>query len=175
MRFAFGMEAINYVPGYAIENVSSVYDWASLGDAYIVDVGGSRGQAAIELAKNFGNIKLLIQDSAMMIQGADSGVPDEVKGRIDFMAHGLFDLQTVKAPVYFFRLVLRGLSDKYAIQVLKAQIPVLQPGVKILIQDAVMPEPDVIPLWRERMARCVASVDPPYEKKRPTNENLAGQ
>jgi O-methyltransferase domain len=156
MRFASGMQAINYVPGYAIELVSTVYDWASLGDAYIVNVGGSRGQAAIELAKNFGNIKLLVQDSANMIQGAELGVPEELKGRIEFMTHELFEPQTVKAPVYFFRMVFRNLGDEYAVQALKAQIPVLRPGVKILLQDVCMPEPDAIPLWRERVSRYVA-------------------
>jgi hypothetical protein len=50
MRFASGMEALKYVTGYAIDNVSAVYDWTFLGDAYIVNVGGSQGQAAIELA-----------------------------------------------------------------------------------------------------------------------------
>ena len=156
MRFASGMQAINHVPGYAIENVSTVYDWASLGDAYIVNVGGSRGQAAIELAKNFGNIKLLVQESANMIQGAELEVPEELKGRIEFMAHELFEPQSVKAPVYFFRMVFRGLGDQYAVQVLKAQIPALRPGVKILLQDVCMPEPDAIPLWRERISRYVA-------------------
>ena len=157
MRFASAMQAINHVPGYAIEIVSTVYDWASLGDAYIVNVGGSRGQAAaIELAKNFTNIKLLVQDSANMIQGAESGVPEELKGRIEFMTHELFEPQTVKAPVYFFRMVFRNLGDKYAVQALKAQIPVLRPGVKILLQDVCMPEPGAIPLWRERVSRYVA-------------------
>ncbi|KAJ4305848.1 hypothetical protein N0V90_001380 [Kalmusia sp. IMI 367209] len=155
MRFAPGMQAINHVPGYAIENVSTVYDWASLGDAYIVNVGGSRGQAAIELAKNFGNIKLLVQDSANIIQSAESGVPKELEGRVEFMKHELFEPQTVRAHVYFFRMVFRNLGDKYALQVLKAQIPVLRPGVKILIQDVCMPEPDAIPLWRERVSRAV--------------------
>lgn len=149
VRFASAMQAISHVPGYAIELVSTVYDWASLGDAYIVNVGGSRGQAAIELAKNFENIKLLVQDSANMIQGAESGVPAELTGRIEFMAHELFEPQTVKASVYFFRMVFRNLGDKYAVQALKAQIPVLRPGVKILLQDVCMPEPDAIPLWRE--------------------------
>lgn len=155
MRFGTGMQAINHVPGYAIEKVSTVYDWASLGDARIVNVGGSRGQAAIELAKNFGNIKLLVQDGAGMIQGAESGVPEELKGRVEFMPHTLFEPQTVEAPVYFFRMVFRGLGDKYAVEVLKAQIPVLRPGVKILLQDVVMPEPGAIPLCRERVARAV--------------------
>jgi hypothetical protein len=43
MRFASGMGALKYVAGYATKDVSTVYDWASLGDPYIVNVGGSRG------------------------------------------------------------------------------------------------------------------------------------
>lgn len=156
MRFASGMQAIDHVPGYAIGNVSKVYDWASLGDAYIVNVGGSRGQAAIELANNFGNVKLLVQDSAMIIQGAESDVPDQLKGRVEFMKHDLFEPQTVQADVYFFRMVFRNWGDKYAVQALKAQIPVLRPGVRILIQDVCMPEQDTIPLWRERIQRYAA-------------------
>ncbi|PQE32257.1 sterigmatocystin 8-O-methyltransferase protein [Rutstroemia sp. NJR-2017a WRK4] len=50
-------------------------------------------------------------------------------------------------------VVLRGLGDEYDVQVLKAQLPALQPSAKILIQDVVMPKPNVIPLWREIMAR----------------------
>ncbi|TVY62717.1 O-methyltransferase gsfB, partial [Lachnellula suecica] len=155
MRFGSAMQAVNHVPGYAIENLSTVYDWASLGDVYVVNVGGSRGQAAIELAKNFGNINILVQDSAQTIQGAEFAIPEELKGRIEFKAHQLFEPQTVKASVYFFRMVFRGLGDTYAVQVLKAQIPVLKPGVKILIQDVCMPEPHAIPTWRERISRSV--------------------
>lgn len=156
MRFMSGMQAMKYVPGGAIENVSTIYDWASLGDASVVNVSGSRGEAAIELAKNFGNIKLVVQDAAHMIQGAELAVPEELKGRIEFMTHALFEPQTITASVYFFRMVFRTLSDQHAVQVLKAQIPVLRPGAKILLQDVCMPEPDAIPLWRERTARYVA-------------------
>ena len=50
-------------------------------------------------------------------------------------------------------MVFRGLGDAFAIQALQAQIPALKPGVKILIQDVVMPEPGSIPLWKDRNAR----------------------
>jgi hypothetical protein len=53
-------------------------------------------------------------------------------------------------------MVLRNLGDKYAVMALKALIPVLQPGMKILVQDVATPEPDVIPFWRERISRYVA-------------------
>lgn len=30
-RFGTGTQAINHVPGYAVKNVTTVYDWSSLG------------------------------------------------------------------------------------------------------------------------------------------------
>ncbi|KAH9997808.1 sterigmatocystin 8-O-methyltransferase [Xylariaceae sp. FL0662B] len=154
-RFASAMKAFDHFPGYVIRDVPSFYDWASLNNAFIVDVGGSKGHVAIELAKSFGDIKLLVQDMGMVVEGAESGVPDQLKGRVEFMAHELFDPQTVQAGVYFFRAIFHNWSDKYAVRILKAQIPALRPGAKILIQDAIMPDPGHIPLWRERDMRAV--------------------
>ncbi|KAJ4371317.1 hypothetical protein N0V83_004534 [Neocucurbitaria cava] len=154
-RFGAGMEAINLVPGYSIENISTVYDWASLGNATIVNAMGSRGQAAFELAKNFPKLKSIVQDSKDTLVGVNSTIPSELAGRVKFEEHELFAPQDAKADVYFFRMVFRGLGDAFATQALKAQIPALRPGVKILIQDVVMPEPETIPLWRDRFARSV--------------------
>lgn len=150
-----GQQTMKHVPGASFESVTTIYEWASLGDVQVVNVGGSRGQAAIELAKTFESIKVVIQDAPQTIQGAELSIPDNLKERVSFMPHSLFDLQTVKAPVYFFRMLFRGLGDNSAIKVLKAHIPVLEPGVKILIQDVCMPEPNTIPLWMERTARYV--------------------
>ncbi|VUC36746.1 unnamed protein product [Clonostachys rosea] len=155
MRFGSAMKAIDHVPGCAPELISKDYDWASIGNASVVHVGGGRGQIAIELAKNFGHIKLTVQDMEMMIQGAESDVPDQLKGRVEFMKHEPFETQTLEADVYFFRMVFRNWNDNYAVQILKAQIPALRPGAKILIQDGCMPEPDSFPLWLERVQRGV--------------------
>ncbi|CAG8973117.1 hypothetical protein HYALB_00007594 [Hymenoscyphus albidus] len=152
-RFASGIQAINHVPGYSLIDIPTIYDWASLGDVTIIHIAGSRGQAAIELARKFKTLKFLVQDSANMIQGAESGVPEELKGRIEFMAHDIFAPQTIKVPIYFFRMAFRGLSDKHAVQLLRAQIPVLDRGTKILVQDLCMLERDSIPLWRDRISR----------------------
>ena len=151
------MEAINLVPGYSIENISTVYDWASLGNATIVNGMGSRGQAAFELAKNFPKLKFIVQDSKDTLVEVNSTIPSELAGRVNFEEHELFAPQDAEADVYFFRMVFRGLGDAFATQALKAQSPALRPGVKILIQDVVMPEPETIPLWRDRFARYVAT------------------
>lgn len=151
------MQALEHIRGFALVDVLKAYDWDSLGDAFIVHVGGQRGQVATKLAENFGNVKFLVQDSEMIIHGAESDVPAQLKGRVEFQKHELFDPQTVHADVYFFRMALRSWGDKYAVNALKAQIPALRPGVKILIQEVVMPEQETIPLWRERVQRHVAS------------------
>ncbi|KAI0164060.1 sterigmatocystin 8-O-methyltransferase [Xylariaceae sp. FL1272] len=156
MRFAGGMKSLDHVPGCGDWFVAQAYDWASLGNVMIVNVGGQRGSVAIDLASRFKNLKLLVQDSAPVIQGAESAVPAELKERVQFMAHELFADQTVQADVYFFRMVLRNWAEERAINILKAQIPSLRPGSKILIQDAILPAPDSgSPLWRERTMRSV--------------------
>ncbi|KAI1169451.1 sterigmatocystin 8-O-methyltransferase [Nemania sp. FL0916] len=156
MRFAGGMKSLGHVPGCGDGFVYKAYDWASLGNVYIVNVGGQRGSVAIDLASKFDNVKLLVQDAAPVIQGADSAVPAELQERVKFEPHDLFADQTVQADVYFFRMVLRSWADKHAVNILKAQIPALKPGAKILIQDACMPGPNsTSPLWRERTMRSV--------------------
>jgi hypothetical protein len=151
------MQAINHVPGHAIENLTTVYDWASLGNATIVNGMGSRGEAAFALAKKFTNLRFVVQDSSNTLVGINSTIPSDLATRVKFEEHELFAPQDVKGDVYFFRMVFRNFGDAFATQILKAQIPALQPGAKILIQDVVMPEPEVIPLWKDRVARYVAA------------------
>lgn len=154
MRFAGGMKSLDHVPGCGDAFVAKSYDWSSLGDVRIVNVGGQRGSVAIDLASKYENLNLLVQDAPPIIQGADSTVPDSLKDRVQFMPHELFGTQTEKADVYFFRMVLRCWGDQYAVKILKAQIPALRLGAKILIQDAVLPEPgSATPLWRQRVQR----------------------
>ena len=149
------MKSLDLVPGCGDKAVLKAYDWASLGNSYIVHVGGSRGSVAMDLANNFERTRFLVQDGARMISGVE--VTEELKGRVEFMEHELFAPQTVQADVYFFRMALRNWNDKMAVNILKAQIPALRPGAKLLIQDACMREPNAAPIWEERISRYVIS------------------
>ncbi|KAI0806484.1 S-adenosyl-L-methionine-dependent methyltransferase [Xylaria sp. FL0064] len=153
MRFAASMKSFDHFPGWAISQVPKLYDWASLGDARVVDVGGSQGHVAIELAKSFQSLTFLVQDMEMVVK--DAQVPEELDGRVEFMAHEIFAPQPVAADVYFFRLIFHNWGDKKALEILRAQIPAIKPGAMILIQDGIMPEPGHMPLWRERDVRAV--------------------
>ncbi|KAK6860721.1 hypothetical protein PG995_004357 [Apiospora arundinis] len=153
MRFGSGMKSLDYVPGCGDMLVSKAYDWASLGNSYIVNVGGSQGVVAKDLARHFEKTKFLVQDGAMMIKGAE--VPEELKGRVDFMEHELFAPQTVQADVYFFRMAFRNWNDKNAVNILKAQVPALRPRTKLLIQDKCMTPPNTVPISEERVQRAI--------------------
>lgn len=140
-------------PSFDSIHIIDNYDWGSLGHAKVVDVGGGQGHIAIDLASRFGNLEFVVQDMEKMIHNAEARLTAQLKGRVQFMEHDLFALQTVQADVLFFRWIFHNWSDKYCIDILRAQIPVLRPGVKIIIQDGCMPEPGTVPLWREKFLR----------------------
>lgn len=138
-----------YNPSYLIDN----YDWASLGQAQVVDVGGAHGHVAMELAKHFQNLNIIVQDMDKVVENAEIGLPDALRGRVSFMAHDFFAPQTIRADIFFFRWILHNWSDKYCILILRAQIPALKPGARLIIQDTCMPEPGAVPLWKEKDLR----------------------
>ncbi|EQK98076.1 hypothetical protein G6O67_007694 [Ophiocordyceps sinensis] len=152
-RFANAMKMFATKPEHDAAYTTDHYDWASLGQARVVDVGGARGHIAMELAKRFDKLQVVVQDMDKVIQGAEAGVPPQLRGRVTFQGHDLFAPQTASADVFFLRWILHNWSDKHCILILRAQIPALKPGARIVIQDTCMPEPGSVALWRERELR----------------------
>lgn len=141
----------DYAPSYIVD----FFDWGSLGKAQIIDIGGAQGHVAIALARRFQDLHILVQDMEKVIEHSESLVPDDVKKRVKFMAHDIFAPQTIQADVFYLRWILHNWSDKYCILILKAQIPVMKPGTRLIIQETCMPEPGGVALWKERDLRFV--------------------
>jgi hypothetical protein len=75
---------------------------------------------------------------------------------IEWMVHDYFTPQPiVGADVYLYRFVFHNLYDKRAIDALRAAIPALKPGAKILINDESLPESGKARWRNERAARYV--------------------
>ncbi|KAI0409402.1 sterigmatocystin 8-O-methyltransferase [Xylaria palmicola] len=136
------------------------YDWGSLGPAKVVDVGGSRGHVAARLAARFPALRIVVQDVAGAVAGAEEALPAELRGggRVRFEAHDFFRPQPATGPgagadVFLLRLVLHNWSDKYAVRILRALIPALRDGSRVVIVDTCMKEPGALPLWREKLVR----------------------
>lgn len=130
------------------------YEWEEVvGNGLVVDLGGNRGQFAIPIAQRFPALNVLVQDLDNVVDGAEELVPEDVKGRVGFMAHDFFTEQTVRAQVYYIRWCLHNWSDKYAIKILRCLIPALKNGARVVVHDSCIPEPEDIPRWREKILR----------------------
>ena len=137
-------------PHHTLDN----YEWDKVvGSGLVVDLGGNMGQIAIPLAQRFPALNVLVQDLDNVVDGAEKIVPEDVKGRVRFMAHDFFSEQTVRAQVYYIRWCLHNWSDKYAIKILRCLIPALEDGARVVIHDTCVPESEDMPRWRERRIR----------------------
>jgi hypothetical protein len=148
---------------FAIETLGTImpdsvivdnYDWASLGTATIVDVGGGKGLACRQLAKHFPKLSFVVQDLEGTVAAGRDTLPAEFKESITYMTHDFFMPQPVKdADVYFFRAIFHNWPDKYCVQILRNLIPALMKGARIIVQDPHTPDPLTMSPWQERQSR----------------------
>jgi trans-aconitate methyltransferase len=148
-RFGQAMSFLTTGEGYALRHLTDGYPWDTVSGT-VVDLGGSHGDAAFALARKYPDLRLVVQElpgvvaNAKPIEGLD----------VEFMAHDFFQNQPVKdADVYYFRWILHNWPDSYCIQILRALIPALRKGARILVMDFVMPPPGVLPNDLDRKLR----------------------
>ena len=120
-----------------------------------MDVGGSRGFQCVAIAQSFPDLHFVVQDLPDMIDGAQNAVPTNVEARISFMEHDFFTEQPVSADIYLFRIIFHNWSDANVIKILKATVPAMQSGARVVVNDYLIPEPGILPPIREREVRYV--------------------
>jgi hypothetical protein len=85
---------------------------------------------------------------------ANAVVEPDLEGRVKFIEHDFFTEQPVKnADIYFIRRVFMKQPHEKAVLILKALLPAMKSGARVLIQDAAVPDPGSCPLWIERRLR----------------------
>ena len=153
-RFGEAMSLFASNKGMEPHHILDNYDWETIaGSGLVVDLGGNRGQIAIPLAHRFPTLNVVVQDLANVVDGAEALIPDDIKGRVKFMAHDFFTEQTVQAEVYYIRWCLHNWSDEYAIKILRCLISALKEGARVIVHDSCIPEPEDMPRWREKRLR----------------------
>lgn len=104
------------------------FGWASLGEATIVDIGGSTAYASLLLASGFPQLQFIVQDLPRVVQEGRTVLvhlaSDTVTSRVCFAAHNLFTPQqpheSGSAPeVYLLRRVLHDWPDAWAHEMLQ--------------------------------------------------------
>ena len=130
------------------------YDWASLGSATIVDVGGGYGPVSIGLAQKSPDARFIVQDFADVVAEDPKHVPAEISDRVSFMAYDMMNPQPVQgADVYFFRAIFHNWTDHYCVKILKNHVPAMRKGARLLINDSCLHEPGSLPWYQEKRRR----------------------
>lgn len=153
------MEVMTAKPEFDLSYATDYYNWAALGEIQVVDVGGGGGHFATALARKHDNIRIVVQDMAEVIENTALEGADRDQERISFMAYNLFNSQTVRADVFFFRWIFHNWSDQYCVRILKAQVPALKPGARLLVQEALLPESATVSHWREKDFKYVILIN----------------
>ncbi|KAK7555287.1 S-adenosyl-L-methionine-dependent methyltransferase [Phyllosticta citricarpa] len=155
-RFGRAMQSLTGGAGYEVDYLVNGYPWDALGDAVVVDVGGSHGFVPVALGKQFPNLRFIVQDLPKTVAGGPATVPAELSDRIQFQSHDFFTEQPVHgADVFFFRWIFHNWSDKYCVQILKNLIPALKPGARVLINENMLPKPGTEDPWDEKIIRTM--------------------
>ncbi|OGM47231.1 O-methyltransferase [Aspergillus bombycis] len=155
-RYSKSMKAHGGGVGFDVSHTVSGYPWGDIGEGTVVDCGGSGGFASMAIAEAHPKLNFVVQDQEHTItEETKAAVPQHLKSRVKLEVHDLLKPQTVVADVYFFRWVFHGFAEKYAVQVLRALIPVLKKGAKVVINDGVIPEPGTVPWMEYRSIRCM--------------------
>lgn len=147
LKEIFGLEGV----------VLNSYDWSSVGKAKVVDVsaskllrhpplgnetdvekiGGSAGHDAFVLARKFPDLTITVQDLAQVKPVFEKNVPEELKTRVTFMEHDMFNPQPVEADIYLIKLIMHDWPDEEAVKILQALKPALKPGARVIFVEYV--------------------------------------
>ncbi len=148
-RLASAMSVMQSMPGWEPAAALDAYDWGALGDAVVVDVGGSNGAFAASLAEKYELLNVVVQDLPDVIASAHVN-----SARVTLQVHDFFTPQPVHgADIYFLRQILHDWPDAFAMQILQGLVPALKPGARVIINDHCLPAPGTTSRLEEWQAR----------------------
>jgi hypothetical protein len=150
------------------EILFNAVDWAGAGDVTVVDVslclpyttqhptltsiqiGGSAGHDDAVLARKFPNLKIIVQDLPEVAPVFEKEFPKDLRSRVSFQKHNMFEPQpVVGADIYVFKWIFHDWPDAESLAILRALIPALKPGARIVFIDYVgTQEPSEVELPR---------------------------
>ncbi|KEF58055.1 uncharacterized protein A1O9_05978 [Exophiala aquamarina CBS 119918] len=158
-RFAAHMRAQAAQSGD--EAIQECYDWDSMKGKTLIDCGGSFGSVATAIVRKSPGVRCIVQDlpkvvsSAIAVASKDPSFPHD---SITFQAHSFLEPQPVIADLYLFRMVFHNWCDQGARRIIKALLPVLRPGARVIAIEYVMPKIGTAPIYAEVATRRLDNV-----------------
>ena len=158
-RFGTTIQQVSEQPSSSVKHIRNGFDWASLGNGTVIDVGGHIGYCAVAIAQAAPKLQVIVQDRAEVVQMArdpkTAAITKDVEGRVTFEIHDFFQPQKTSADAYFYRKTLLNHTDKNAVKIIGALSPALKSGNRLLIMDFVQADKPVETTPTERYYRAV--------------------
>lgn len=157
-RFGLAMNSLS-VPGGILDgaHVLHSFDWAGLGTATVVDVGGGRGHISRAIAEANPDLAFIVQDYAKTLAPGEEALPASLRTRFEFMPHDFFKPQPDRLSrgkaVFFMRLIMHDWPRKYCIRILRNLIPALEDGSTILVNENVLPPVGAVNRTLEKLGK----------------------
>ncbi|KAK6222954.1 hypothetical protein LQW54_000766 [Pestalotiopsis sp. IQ-011] len=115
------------------ELIVDCFDWEDAGEARVVDVGGSAGHDSVVLARKFPNLTFIVQDLPMVQPVFEADLPADLRPRVSFQEHNIFDPQPARADIFMVELILHDYPEPEAAKILRALVPTLRHGNRVLV------------------------------------------
>lgn len=85
------------------------------------------------LARKFPNLTFVVQDLPMVKPVFEADLPADLRARVSFLEHNIFDPQPARADIFMVKLILHDYPEPEAAKILRALVPSLRPGNKVLV------------------------------------------
>ena len=123
-------------------DVVKAFDWHLLDHpgARLIDLGGGYGHISQTLARHTQELEFVVQDLPHVVEEGRNNTAPELRSRVLFEGRNFLDVQRAENPPNAFLIsrCLHNWSDHYCSVILRALIPALRQGSKVLIWDVVL-------------------------------------
>lgn len=111
-------------------------------------MGGAHGDIALAAAASYPHLHYIVQDLPEVIATAPHD--SSPNGRVEFSAHDFFTPQPLRnVAVFYLRHILHNSGDARAINILRALVPGMRRGTRVLLNEHVL-DPQKRPMWKRR-------------------------
>lgn len=146
-RFNLAMKYSVEDRNFNLADVAHAFDWQTMDrpGARLIDLGGGYGQVSQSLTQHTQHLKFTVQDLPHVIEEGRQKLSPELQSRISFEACNFLQAQPSDDPPSAFLIsrCLHNWSDHHCSQILRALIPALRQGSKVLIWDVVLDDEPV--------------------------------
>lgn len=136
------MNAMTGLSGFQLPHIIAAYDFSGFNT--IIDVAGGNGALLFAVLEATPGLKGVVFDQAYVVERTAAEIDTRgLAERCSVAAGNFFESVPAGADAYMMKYILHDWHDADALRILQNCSKVIQPGSKLLVVDAVIPEGNI--------------------------------